>query len=249
MKSYSELAKIYDKLMDHINYSYYTDFYLKAARQHGWKGRKILDLACGTGNISLELLKRGYEVQGLDISEEMLMVADEKIFGAGFTPRLYCQNMRNFRLTEKVDLVICAFDSLNYLLKEDDLERTFSCVYAALGEHGFFLFDVHTYYKFNHILGQNTLAYAGEEIFYIWQNNFSAETGICQMNLDIFQKEKGSMYRRFREYHQERYYSEAQLKQLLERNNFSVLGIYSDLEFAAPHPESERSFYITKKAD
>ena len=176
------------------------------------------------------------------------MVADEKIFASGFTPRLYRQNMRNFQLMEKVDLVICAFDSLNYLLKEEDLERTFSCVYRALDEHGLFLFDVHSYHKFTHVLGQNTLAYAGDDTCYIWQNNFSAETGICQMNLDIFQQDKSGMYRRFQEYHQERYYSEAQLKQLLEGKNLSVLGIYSDLKFAAPHPEAERLFYVAQKA-
>jgi predicted TPR repeat methyltransferase len=248
MKSYGELAKIYDKLMDHIDYAAYTDFYLSLAAKHGWKGRKILDLACGTGNISLELLKQGYEVQGLDISEEMLMVADEKIYGAGFTPRLYRQNMRNFQLMEKVDLVISAFDSLNYLLKEEDLERTFSCVYRALDEHGLFLFDVHSYHKFTHVLGQNTLAYAGDDLCYIWQNNFSGETGICEMNLDIFLREKGAIYRRFQEYHRERYYSEAQLKHLLERNNFTVLAIYDDLKYTAPHPKAERLFYVAQKA-
>lgn len=248
MKSYDELAPIYDKLMDHINYAAYTDFYLSLAAKHGWKGRKVLDLACGTGNISLELLKRGYQVQGLDISEEMLMVADAKIFASGFTPRLYCQNMKDFRLVEKVDLVISAFDSLNYLLKEEELEKTFSCVYRALNGHGFFLFDVHSQYKFTHVLGQNTLAYAGDDICYIWQNNFSMETNICEMHLDIFLREKADIYRRFREYHRERYYSEAQLRHLLERNKFKVLAIYSELKFTEPHPEEERLFYVTQKA-
>lgn len=247
MKTYGQLAFVYDRLMDHVDFSGFVDFYLDAVQRFGWKGQYILDLACGTGNITLELMKRGYNVWGLDISEEMLAVADEKLFRCGFTPRLICQDMRNIKIPGEFDLVTCAFDSLNYLVQEKDMNSAFSNVFDILSSQGFFLFDLNSLYKFENILGQETYTFVDDDICYIWQNYYDDVEKIADIQLHIFVKKQADVYKCFQEYHQERYYSVETVKRLLQKNNLDMLAVYGDLEFAAPQAKTERLFFVAKK--
>lgn len=247
MSSYNQLAYIYDSLMNHIDYSEVTEYYIKAAQKHGWQGGIVLDLACGTGNITLELLKKGYTVHGLDNSSDMLSVADEKIYGAGYTPHLFCQDMKDFQVIDKYELVISAFDSMNYLLNEDDVNLTIKNVSEALKDKGFFLFDVHSEYKIKEVLGQNIFTYTDDDIAYIWQNYYSAEEEVCDMDIDVFVSNDDGTYERIREFHQERYYSREELEKILQVNGFETLAVYGDYTMEAPSACTERLFYVSRK--
>lgn len=247
MKTYGQLAFVYDRLMDHIDFSAFVAFVLAAAQRFGWKGQHILDLACGTGNITLELLKKGYDVWGLDISEDMLAVADEKLFRCGFNPRLICQDMRDLEVPGEFELITCAFDSLNYLVEEEDLNSVFGNVFKTLSSQGFFLFDLNSLYKFENILGEETYTFVDDDICYIWQNYYDSEEQIADIQLDIFVKKQGAEYIRFQEYHQERYFSIEMVKRLLKQNNLELLAVYGDQEFIAPKVNTERLFFVTQK--
>ncbi len=246
MKNYSRMAAVYDRLMDHVDFPGITAFYLEAARRFRWNGQHILDLACGTGNITLELLKQGYSVCGLDQSQEMLAAADQKVFKAGFAPDLICQDMRSIKMSRQFDLALCAFDSLNYLLCEDDLERTLAGISGLLRENSLFLFDVHTEYKLREVLGKNTFTHQSDDICYIWQNRFNARKKICSMDLDIFVSTGNGLYERIEELHEERYFSQEQMETSLNRQGFEVLAVYGDWKYEKPRPKTERMIFVTR---
>lgn len=248
MKSYSELAPVYDQLMSHVNFKGVTEFYLDLARLHKWKGRHILDLACGTGNITLELFRQGYSVTGIDLSEDMLTMAEEKVRAAGFKADFYCQNMINFQVPGTYDLVISAFDSLNYILEERELKQAITGIHKALTPGGLFIFDVHSEYKFKEVFGNNTFTYSSPEYSYIWQNRYDNKKNVCSMSLDIHIQVKKDLYRRIEEYHQERCYSPEQLETLLEDNGLKVLAVYGDQKMKKPGPKAERIFFVAQKA-
>jgi len=249
MESYRELAAVYDGLMDHVDFGKITDFYLGAARRFAWEGRRILDLACGTGTIALELLKRGYAVTGVDQSQEMLAIADEKIYAAGYRPELINQDMTKLKLPQQYDMVLCAFDSLNYLLTERELERTFNRVRRCLKPGGLFLFDLHSEYKLKEVFGNNTFTYSGEEYAYIWRNRYQAGKAISHMMLDIFIATADGLYRRAQEYHRERYYDEDAIRRICEKTDFKVLAVYGDQKYRKPKPTTERIYYVVKKTE
>jgi len=195
----------------------------------------------------LELLKRGYSVTGVDQSQDMLARADEKIFGAGYQPDLINQNMMKLNLPEHYELVISAFDSLNYLLREMDLERTFSRVNRALSPGGLFLFDLHSEYKLKEVFGEHTFTYSGEDYAYIWSNHFQAARSISQMMLDIFISMEEGVYQRVQEYHQERFYAEETIRAICRMTGFKVLAVYGDQKYRKPGPRTERVYYVVKK--
>lgn len=247
MNEYQEIAQVYDLLMDHVDYSQVADFYLEAASLQKLDLRRVLDLACGTGTLTLELLKRGYEVHGIDKSITMLSAADKKIFGQGFTPNLSCQDMRDFEVIGTYDLIVSAFDSLNYIPSEEGLVKVFSQVNKALASEGLFIFDVHSNYKFEEALGTQDFIYSSDDIAYIWQNEYSPQNRECCMILDIFVQSQGSLYNRIQEVHHEYYYPVETLRALLEQEGFNVLAIYGDLSLKELQPNNERIFFVAQK--
>jgi SAM-dependent methyltransferase len=247
MESYHELALVYDRLMRHIDFSQYTDFYMKLAERHKWIQGNILDLACGTGNIMFELLRRGFDVTGVDVSSDMLSEADNKLYQAGFTPQLICQDIRELAVLQQFALVLCAFDSLNYILQEKDLKKVISRVNKALLPDGLFIFDMHSEYKVNEILGNNAFSYEDNDIFYTWQNNYDEKRRLCRMKLDIFTLSTEDLYKRIEEFHEQRFYPIDVVMQLLEAGGFKMLGVYGDQKVKRPSPRTERVFFVARK--
>jgi len=247
MESYCELAGVYDRLMSHVDFSKVTDYYLRAAKRFDWQGQRILDLACGTGTITLELMKRGFAVTGVDQSQEMLAMADEKIYAAGFQPDLINQNMMKLNLSEQYELVISAFDSLNYLLSERELEKTFSRVQQSLAPGGLFLFDLHSEHKLKVVFGDQTFTYSGDDYAYIWRNRYQVDRGVSHMMLDIFIPNAEGMYQRVQEYHRERYYSIDTITALCKKTGLKVLAVYGDQKFRKPGPNTERIYFVVKR--
>ncbi len=247
MTAYSDLARVYDRLMDHLDFSGITAYYLTLAAKHGWPEGKILDLACGTGNISLELMKRGHDVCGIDLSVDMLAVADKKIREAGYVPCLTRQDIRSFRVVQRYAVVLCAFDSLNYIMKEEELFKVFSRVNEALLPKGLFLFDVHSLYKMQEMIGDNVFTYRSEDLCYIWKNWYLPSEGICEMQLDIFHKLVNEQYERIEEFHRERYHSQELICKFLKQVGFELLGVYDGVGLDQPGEKTERLYFVARK--
>ncbi len=257
---YDAIAHVYDKLNSEINYTEWADFIEKCFERHlSARPELVLDLACGTGRMTRELSRRGYDMIGVDGSADMLSEAYARS-EEGEKSILYLkQDMRSFELYGTVGAIVCCLDSINYLLKENDLEKTFSLVHNYLDPDGLFLFDVNTPYKFEHIYADNAYILEDEmreeygdgesetyNVYCGWQNFYDKESGICNFYLSLFEEIDGR-YARSDEHQQERCYSLDTLKTFLERCGLELLGVYADYDFSAPTDTTER-WYIAARA-
>ena len=201
--SYSAIAECYDALNSHIDYESFANFLNKEIRAGGESdGSIVLDLACGTGNITLPLLKRGYDMIGVDLSGDMLNIARNKKDGDKVL--WLCQDMRSFELYGTVGAVVCCLDSINYLTSRQGLDKCFSLVHNYLDPNGIFIFDVNTPYKFEHVYGNNHYILEDDGIYCGWQNYFDKKSGLCDFELSFFYENDDGSYTRLDETQTER---------------------------------------------
>ena len=258
--AYGAIARVYDKLNAQIDYEAWADFVERCFDGH-LKARPslVLDLACGTGSMTLALAKRGYDMIGVDLSTDMLSEAFSRCANQK-NVLLLQQDMRSFELYGTVGAVTCCLDSLNYLLAEEDLLRCFSLVHNYLDPDGLFLFDMNTPYKFQTVYGNNAYILEdelvwdeGEEteeralVFCGWQNSFSPESGICDFYLTLFEEQENGSYRRMEEHQQERCYTQEEIEAALEKTGFELLGVYADYD-RSPLCDTTERFYFCARA-
>ena len=249
-EGYNAIAGVYDKLNAEIDYSAWADFLEECFKRFlPSRPEMILDLACGTGRMTRELSGRGYDMIGVDGSADMLSEA----YSVGGEGILYLlQDMREFELYGTVGAIVSCLDSINYLLSEGDLEKTFSLAHNYLDPDGLFIFDVNSPYKFENIYGNNAYILEGEhddggQIFCGWQNEYDRESGICDFYLSVFEEGEDGAYFRADEQQRERCYDLDALKRILKVSGFEFVGVYADFDFSAPVEETER-FYIVARA-
>lgn len=245
--AYGEFAKIYDELINEdIDYDKIGKRILEIADEEKIKKESYLDLACGTGNVSLRLAKGFNKSFAVDLSDDMLREAFEKFKSERIRSRIICQDMTELSLNQKFDLITCVLDSTNYILEEKGLEDYFTGVYNHLKDDGVFIFDINSYYKLSTILGNNIYTYNSEEVFYSWENTF--EDDIVNMFLTFFIKD-GELYERFEEEHFERAYKEEFVENLVEKCGFKIKGKFDGYTTNLVNEESERILYVLKKGD
>lgn len=243
--SYGEFAKIYDELINQdINYKEIGNFILNIAKQNNIEMDNYLDLACGTGNVSIEICNKFKDVYLVDLSEDMLCEAEGKFHNKKNNCKFISQDMTKLNLLKKFNLITCVLDSTNYILNEEGIINYFKGVYNHLKDEGIFIFDINSYYKLKNILGNNIYVYNEEDIFYSWENFF--EDDIVSMFLSFFVK-KGNLYERFDEEHEERAYKEEEIENLLKVSGFTIINKYNGYNEESVNKESERIVYITKK--
>lgn len=242
MDSYVDFANLYDRLMDDFDYERWHE-YLEAIFKRYHKPKTILEMACGTGNISYHLVKAGYDVTAFDRSEEMLSIAYNKLM-AFDNIQLLQQDMRDFRIHEKYDSIIATCDSINYITESEELLKTFKNVYDHLAVDGLFIFDINTYYKLKNIIGNNTFVEDREDIFYIWQNYYDNEKDICEFYLTFFESVDGENYNRIDEVHMERAYKIKEVTDLLGKAGFKNIDYFDAFTFDPVKDQSERINFI-----
>ncbi|MGE7601149.1 class I SAM-dependent DNA methyltransferase [Peribacillus sp. NPDC097675] len=246
--TYERFAYVYDELMKDAPYEKWLLILTAKLEQYGIEGRKVLDLACGTGEITVELAQHGFDVSGVDLSDEMLMVANEKAAKQGLSIPFFQQDMAELEGLGLYDCVTIFCDSLNYLREEADVVKTFSRVHDHLKEGGLFLFDVHSIYKMEEIFQNNTFAVSDEEVSYIWDSFPGEEPYSVEHDLSFFVRDDQSgLYDRFDELHYQRTYSIEQYKEWLQLAGFETLEILADLEEAPPVEETERILFVARK--
>jgi len=244
MDAYSKFSEIYDLLMTDVPYAKIAEIIDLKLKKHQIKNNLILDLACGTGSLTKELSEKGYDMIGADSSYEMLEKAREKNPGI----LLLNQSMENFELYGTVGAIVCSLDSINYILDDEDLNKTFKNCNNYLEPGGIFIFDINTEHKFKNILADNIFTYDSDEIFYAWENNYSEKEKLCDFYLTFFVKEKEN-YSKFCEVHTERVYSEKEIERALKNNGFKVLEKLDDFTGNKSHKKSERIMYVCKVID
>lgn len=246
MGIYNGFAYIYDTLMQDVNYPKWVDYIELLFRHYGVKPRQIVDLACGTGNITILLRERGYDVIGIDQSEDMLFVAREKARNRGMNITFIFQDIRHISLHHPVDAMTCICDGINYISAEEELDLVFEGVYRYLNPGGIFVFDISSYYKLSSVVGNNVFVKTDEDISYIWQNYFDKQSRICEMELSFFVKE-GEHYKRFDEVHYQRAYHAEEIVGHLENNGFEDIGVYQPFTLKPPKKKAERIFFAARK--
>ena len=245
MDAYHELAKSYDRLTNDVDYRATVEFYMQILEREGLKPRTAVDLACGTGSVTAILAEQGMDILGVDMSEEMLTVAMEKVMDMEKPPRFICQPLQNLYLPRGVDLAVCALDSLDYITDPKDCARAIARVYKALNPGGIFIFDVNTPEKLRAMDDQIFLD-EDDDVYCVWRGEFDEETNICSYGMDLFQRE-GKMWRRSFEEHREYAYSQEQLTEFLRDAGFTHIKVYADRLFEAPREGEQRIYFKARK--
>lgn len=244
--AYSVFAQYYDALTGNVEYPKRADYIMQLLDKLGHKPNLALDLACGTGSLTLELFNRGVDIYGVDASVEMLSAAREKCADAGADILFLCQKMQSLDLYGTVDTVVCTLDSLNHLRGAAEVQKAFSKVSFFMDPGGWFIFDMNTPYKHEEILGNNTYVYDMKDVYCVWQNRFSPGSCKVDIDLDFFERD-GKTYYRSSEHFSEYAYSTEAVRTMLDNAGFGEISVFNELTFDAPAPDSQRLVYAAKK--
>lgn len=246
MKAYGDFANLYDELMEDIDYEKWFHYIEDIFKKLNKKPEKILEIACGTGNLTEYFCQANYKVTCSDLSEEMLTVAYEKLKGYK-NVKILRQDMTELSLGKnKFDAIVSACDSINYITEEENLLKVFKNAYEHLEDGGLFIFDINSYYKLKNIIGENIFIEDTDDIFYVWDNEFIEEEEICNFYLTFFVRE-GEVYTRFDETHRERAYRNEDIVELLKHVSFKDIEMYDSFSFNNVKNDSERVFFIGVK--
>ena len=244
--SYDNFSRFYDLLTDNVEYKKRADYFCRLLSLCGINGGILLDLACGTGSISVEMSKKGFDVIGVDSSIGMLNAARQKTYECGEQVLLLNQSMDDIDLFGTVDCAVCVLDSINHLDGAQQVKRTFEKVSLFMNPGGAFAFDVNTLYKHKNVLADNTFVYDLDELYCVWQNNFNEADGSVDITLDFFEEDDGAYYRSYESF-TEKAYDLADIAKWLEDAGFEVIGIFDDMTTEKAHPETERAVFLAKK--
>ena len=246
MGNYDIFAMYYDTLTQNVDYAGRADYISEILKLYNHDAGITLDLACGTGSLTLELYKRGYDVYGIDNSMSMLSVAKDKTYDSGADILFLCQNMQNIDLYGTVNTVICALDSINHLKSEEDILKTFQKVSLFMEPGGVFIFDFNTPYKHKHVLENHIFIYDTPEVYCVWKNKLNEKTLRVNVSLDFFGKRDG-LYERSSERFSEITLDNDKVISMLKESGFKDIRLFDDMSFNEPNETTERITYCCVK--
>ncbi len=241
---YETLAALYDYYMDEVPYEKWLENMILYFNRYGRNVRSVLDLGCGTGTMSILLKNRGYDVTGLDISEEMLSEAAVKADEKGLHIDFICQDMVELRVLKPFDAIISLCDCMNYITEAEELGRVFENCRRALKPGGLLIFDMNSPYKLREVLGCESFCETSAVSAYTCENYFDEESCTNEYYVNFFIKEKDGRYSRHEEIHIERAYEISEVEGLLKGAGFSIAGIYDSDTLEQPEKTSERIYFV-----
>lgn len=250
MAGYGDFAYYYDMLTENVDYESRCEYICNLLAENGVGKGILLDLACGTGTMSMLLSDKGYDVIGVDASEDMLSVAQEKKMESGKDIMFLCQRMEELDLFGTINAAVCTLDSINHITDEKTVKKVFSKVSLFMEDKGLFLFDVNTPYKHREILGDNTFIYDMDDVYCVWQNSTDKDTLLTEVSLDIFEKdteEEDDVYYRYSEEFSEKGYELSEIEKWLTENKFEVLGVFEEMTKKAVSGNTQRAVFLARK--
>ena len=246
MESYTGFAEFYDLFMDNIPYEEWSQYVIKLLNKYGVKDGIVLDMGCGTGNITELLAHAGYDMIGIDNSEDMLAAAMEKRYDSGLDILYLCQDMREFELYGTVAAAVRICDSMNYILEYNELVQVFKLVNNYLDPDGIFIFDLNTIHKYE-MMGDSVIAENRDEGSFIWDNSFHKDKMLNQYDLTIFSNDEDNRYTKFEETHLQRGYSLDEIKSALNDAGLVFMDSFSAFTENPVHDHDERIYIIAKE--
>lgn len=260
MEAYTDFATVYDEFMDNTPYEEWAEFIAEKIEQYGItkpernsedvlesEKNLILDMGCGTGTLTRLLYDKGYDMVGIDLSEDMLRIAMDKRDEDGAEILYLLQDMRELELYSTVGTVVSVCDSVNYILEEDELLEVFQLVNNYLYPGGIFIFDFNTVYKYRDVIGDATIAENRENCSFIWENYYHEEEEINEYDLTIFVEEEEELFRRFQETHYQRGYTVETMEQLVKKAGMEIVEILDADTHEEVTEESQRVYIIAKE--
>ena len=239
MSGYNDFALFYDALTGNIPYKQMAEYIDRAVMKYQGRRGILLDVACGTGSMCMEMSGLGYDVIGTDVSEGMLSSALERKYDSGLDIQYLCQDMRELDMFGTIDVTVCTLDSLDHLDSFDDVKRVFERVALFCEKDGLFIFDMNTPYKHRDVLGNNTFVYDLDDIYCVWQNSFCEEDCKVDIAIDIFERD-GDTYTRYSDEVTERAYPDDMIDSALSSAGFELLEKTDGYTEAEPYDRSER---------
>ena len=247
MEAYKSFARVYDMFMDNTPYQEWCAYLVSLLREYGISDGILLDLGCGTGSMTELLSECGFDMIGVDGSEDMLEIAVEKRDESGSHILYLMQDMRELELYGTVRAVVSVCDCINYILEKEELVRVFSLVNNYLDPDGIFIFDCNTEYKYKTLLADRVIAENREEGSFIWENYFDEEQGINEYDLTVFIREKDGRYRKIEETHFQRAYDNETVKQAVEAAGMELAAVYEACSRRMPGLDSERVYFVARE--
>ena len=244
---YTAFASVYDRLMADVDYPAWASFYQTLLTLYGLRSGKLCECACGTGGLTLPLCRMGYQMTGVDLSEEMLFEASQKARREGAMIPFVRQDMRALRLHRQMDGVLCTCDGVNYLPSAEDVLAFFGAAWQAIRPGGALIFDVSTPYKLEHVLGDQFMGDETADIAYLWKNDYHPESASLEMALSIFVRSEGEHYQRISEQQTQYAYPLETLQALLSQAGFTEVKVFGDGTFAPPSPTESRWHIAARK--
>lgn len=240
MNSYERFAEVYDELMTDIPYAQYVEWISRFAPATQYKN--LLDIGCGTGTLACLLHEAGYNVTGIDLSEDMLAVASARMAANGISMPLYAMSMDELDGFDNVDVAIIPIDSINYVKEEANVFETLKRIYESLRNGGQLFFDVHSLFKMDTIFLDGPFTYDDGEITYVWHTEPGDFDHSVYHQMTFFVQTENGLFERFDEEHFQRTFALKQYETWLKELGFTSVEVTSDWSDEAPHDESERIF-------
>lgn len=247
MSGYGDFAYYYDILTENVDYQSRSDYIYNLLADNGVSKGILLDLACGTGTLSLLLEEKGFDLIGVDASEDMLTQAQEKKMEQGSEAIFLCQKMEELDLFGTINAAVCTLDSINHVTDESKVKEIFRRVSLFMEDKGIFIFDVNTPYKHKAVLGNNTFVYDMDEVYCVWQNE-TDKNMLTTVSLDVFERdEEEDVYYKYSEQFSERGYELSFLEEILKKNKFELIGVYEEMTTKPVNDNTERAVFVARK--
>lgn len=243
---FTDVAEVYDDLMSVVPYRHWVDYVERICERFEASPTTVLDLACGTGNVTLELARRGYHTTGVDNSAAMLRQAQMKPHPVGARPVSFLlQDARALELPGRFDACVSLFDSLNYILTPEELGAAFSGVARHLLPRGLFVFDVNTVRALERGMFTQQGFGADPSLSYAWKSEYDPATRLCRIAMR-FQVQTETGTRQFHETHVQRGYPLVEISALLEGAGLELLGIYQGFGFRPATERADRAYFVAR---
>ncbi len=240
MSTYDQFAFIYDSLMSDIPYDKYAEWVQGKAPVS--ENKRLVDIGCGTGVLSVKFAKAGYEVIGIDLSESMLTVAQNRSLEENVNISFLCQSMAEIDGINDADIAVIAIDSINYLETLEETEQTFARVYDCLNDGGQLFFDIHSLFKMDNIFPEGPFTYEDDQVAYIWHTEQGEEAHSIYHDIIFFVRGESGYYERFEESHYQRSHPLEIYFDLLQKSGFSNVSVSTSIFGEQSEDEVERYF-------
>lgn len=247
IKPYSKIAPYYDDLMAEVDYSSWAEYIDRLIRRCGLgPGASLLDMACGTGSLTLRLAGKGYRAAGMDLSLEMLDAARKKAAEQKLVMEFAQGDLRALKTEHNYNVITCCFDSINYLLTPEDLSACFGSVHGALGPGGAFIFDVNTIHALERFWGDNTEMREDRGVISVWSNRYLPALQTSELELTVFVP-RGELYQKITERHTERAYPLKHIEEKLISAGFSKVECFRQNSLEPPAEDTRRVTFLADK--